>query len=1044
MVYIRERSQYSIRNYIFASDGSLVIQPSTMAPPPVRPRAPRRRTTALLELADHMERRPPPIAEEKVEISSGERNEQRGRTIRHIKVAIEFISLVKEAIPQEQAKTVLSAMCTVLGSITTAADNNEDLETLQNRCVTIGQLFLHDMLGGRETDITNEAIQKLNKTVNDMIFSIRHKAQRHLCIQISSAKIDKEEIQGWNAKLNNDLVHFQTCAAVETGHMLRTIDKKVQTIIEQQVEVIRNPSRDIYQKDPPPSKPPIFYGRDDLILGVVRSLLKGEDVILLGPGGIGKSTIAKVVYHQDDIAAKFSKRRFFVRLEESDQRKVSFDSFMNRIVSALGLTASKANCQQSILTNLRSGDDTLLVLDSADTFVDSATDGKRIRDAIVEYQDIPSVVVLLTTRQQTLSYHPRWLTVPVPTLDPAAAYDLFTTIYPKDIPQDNVYPILTDLDYYPLSVHLLAQAAWQNDWSPEDLERSWKERQGHLLGIEGNNDGINTTIALSLSSPAIEAVNPSALEFLQVVAFFPSGVDRNKLHNIFPSVSNIGAIADLVQQHSLTQRSGDFITMLAPIRLYIAHNFNRENIPLLSDARDYYYSLLESSHVSGPDATDFDKGLWIRKEDDNVEQLILLDLSVPHMMERACDACITFVQHLIRYKRRPTCLEALVQGLPEDDPKKINFLGLNLPRPFGRLRTRVRKGVCMLSLGLLAAHTGRSPEAFKLFSEAKRLFDLIEDWNTSLFCLELMGQIHILRGQMVAAENLLKEGLRIARKVKDQREAEAQLTVSLGWVKILKDSHQAEKDFEKILSHFRQKGDEAWVAYTLNRLAYAQLYSKDNGAAKKSLEEECSIHAKRNDTWGCMGSNMALAEVALSVRNLPEADKYLDQARELALSVQDTQKASLALAVKSAIAADDKNYDLAREQIQEAIREVTFSEENENFRLVWCIYLAARNEFIARNYQDAKRLYLQTLEYSDPLDDVYTAVRSLKALGEIALLEGDVKAAKEYASKAQERSESTGVASYLQDIRYHCCLMKNSFEGRQLYQEQGLPRVAMI
>lgn len=73
---------------------------------------------------------------------------------------------------------------------------------------------------------------------------------------------------------------------------------------------------------------------------------------------------------------------------------------------------------------------------------------------------------------------------------------------------------------------------------------------------------------------------------------------------------------------SVTHRDGDFITMLAPIRLYISGTYNGsipDGIPLLSDVESYYGAQLQQFGKGKEGGPGFNGPAWIKTEDVNVE-----------------------------------------------------------------------------------------------------------------------------------------------------------------------------------------------------------------------------------------------------------------------------------------------------------------------------------------------------------------------------------------------------------------------------------------
>jgi hypothetical protein len=94
-----------------------------------------------------------------------------------------------------------------------------------------------------------------------------------------------------------------------------------------------------------------------------------------------------------------------------------------------------------------------------------------------------------------------------------------------------------------------------------------------------------------------------------------------------------------------------------------------------------------------------------------------------------------------------------------------------------------------------------------------------------------------------------------------------------------------------------------------------------------------SFDAKIGYDDGRANSLLALSEVALRERKLSEADKHLDDARELAMKMNNVSNATMALSFKSALAANQGRFALARDLINRAIEEATYSDE------VSCVYV---------------------------------------------------------------------------------------------------------
>ena len=69
------------------------------------------------------------------------------------------------------------------------------------------------------------------------------------------------------------------------------------------------------------------------------------------------------------------------------------------------------------------------------------------------------------------------------------------------------------------------------------MAREWKQHQTSLLQT-GDNESLPHTIELSLASPMFKELGPAARGLLEVVAFFPQGIDQNNLDWLFPDIPN--------------------------------------------------------------------------------------------------------------------------------------------------------------------------------------------------------------------------------------------------------------------------------------------------------------------------------------------------------------------------------------------------------------------------------------------------------------------------------------------------------------------------
>ena len=268
-----------------------------------------------------------------------------------------------------------------------------------------------------------------------------------------------------------------------------------------------------------------------------------------------------------------------------------------------------------------------------------------------------------------------------------SACDAFYDIYKDNGRSDIVKQLIQQLDFHTLSITLLATTAAHNTWDHDRLAREWNTHRAHVLRTD-YNESLEATIELSLASPTFRNLGPVAREVLGVVAFFPQGINENNLDWLFPTIPNRTGIFDKLCALSLTYRSNNFITMLAPLRDYLSPQDPRTS-PLLCATKDHYLRRLQLLGDLEPDQPGFTESRWIKSEDVNVEHLLNV-FATFHTDPGVWDACANFMAHLRRHKPRSTVLGSRVEGLSDDHYSKPQCM-FRLSLLFGSLGNHVGK-----------------------------------------------------------------------------------------------------------------------------------------------------------------------------------------------------------------------------------------------------------------------------------------------------------------------------------------------------------------
>jgi len=638
----------------------------------------------------------------------------------------------------------------------------------------------------------------------------------------------------------------------------------------------------------PPPPPGIFFGRDELIEEIVDFAERLTPIALVGAGGMGKTSVALTVLHDDRIKRRFGDNRRFIRC---DKFPVSLANFLRRLSKAIG--AGVENPED--LTPLRPfliSKDMFIVLDNAESVLDPhVTSAEEIYAVVEELSQLSNICLCITSRISTFPPNFEWLDIP--TLSKEAACDIFDRTYRHGERSEVINSILEQLDFHALSITLLATVAHHNKWNTDRLVKEWDERRTDMLRTD-HNKGLAATIGLSLSSLMFRELGPDARDLLGVVAFFPQGVDENNIDWLFPTIPRRKDIFDKFCVLSLAYRNDGFITMLAPIRDHFSPK-DPASAPLLCLTKELYFTRLLID--VNPGKPGFEAGRWIMSEDVNAEHLLDVFTTINVTSGDVWGACAGFMMHLFWHKPRLVMLGRKIEALADNHPSKL---------------------ICLLHLSRSFHQVGNYAECKRLLTHALKFSREQGDDRQLARTLKLLSNLH-------SSMALREEGIQQAREASEIFERlgdtvqQAQCLADLAL--LLRDDDQlddAEEAAFRAMDLLPEK-EEFQICRCHQNLG--AIYQSKGEIEKAIHHLETSIETAAPFNWFniLFWSHHSMATLSYDEGRPDDAQAHAEHARLNAVNSHDTYLLALAMSLQAEIWHKEDRFDEAKSEALRAL-----------------------------------------------------------------------------------------------------------------------------
>jgi predicted ATPase len=181
-------------------------------------------------------------------------------------------------------------------------------------------------------------------------------------------------------------------------------------------------------------------------------------VALLGPGGVGKTSLARRIIHDERVAAKYGTNRFYIACDAAKNAQ----ALLALIAGQLNVTSDQP--MQAILRVLQQAP-ALIVLDNFETSWEPIETRESVQQQLSTLAGLDSLAIIVTLRGAERPSGTAWSRPTFPQLAPLKREDarqVFASISglsPSKSELQIIDRLLVSIDGLPLAINLLASMA---------------------------------------------------------------------------------------------------------------------------------------------------------------------------------------------------------------------------------------------------------------------------------------------------------------------------------------------------------------------------------------------------------------------------------------------------------------------------------------------------------------------------------------------------------------------------------------------------------
>ncbi|KAJ7467565.1 hypothetical protein FB451DRAFT_1040194, partial [Mycena latifolia] len=316
-----------------------------------------------------------------------------------------------------------------------------------------------------------------------------------------------------------------------------------------------------------PSELKIFHGRESEVSGILQTF--GQEttrIAILGGGGMGKTSLARIILHHPEISARYQQYRFFVPCDAAS----SSIQLAALIGAHIGLKPAK-DLTTPVIHHFMTSPPSLLILDNLETIWEPREGRGDTEKLLSLLADIDHLALMITMRGAERPANVQWtrpFLAPMKPLTQEESRKTFSAIVDGGYTVEEMDKILSLADNMPLAIDLLAHLV---DYEGlHSVLNRWKTERTSMLsdGLDKGSN-LNLSISLSLESPRLASL-PHSCQLLSLLSILPDGLlDIDLLQSKLPFDSILACKAALIRTSLAYTDDQKRLKALVPIREYM-------------------------------------------------------------------------------------------------------------------------------------------------------------------------------------------------------------------------------------------------------------------------------------------------------------------------------------------------------------------------------------------------------------------------------------------------------------------------------------------